>query len=64
MNLCNLIQLYMYSFDGIDVYNYRNCEYMYTAKKPQDIGGDWFKVFVKQFAVYETDDKSILEIYV
>lgn len=61
MKLVSLINFYLYTFDAIDVYDYQSKEFMYTAEKPADVGLD---TYVKRFSVYETDEKTILEIYI
>lgn len=60
MKLVSLLNFYKYTFDAVDIYDYRTDQYLYT-KQIMELDKN---IYVRQFAVYEAEDKTILEIWV
>lgn len=62
MKLYALVNFYKYTIDLFDVYEYETDIFLYTAHDIHTVGGP--DIYVKNFAVYEADEKTVLEIWI
>lgn len=61
MKLYALVNFYKHTIDMFDVYEESTDQFLYTAQDIQTVGPD---TYVKHFGVYETEEKTVLEIWV